>query len=569
MDDNLWYERYRPKSLDDIIISKAKKIAVKEWFEKYQAGDTAQCAMLFIGPPGLGKTSLAHIILKEYGYTVKEFNASDIRSKSLITENLDGLINMTSVKSLGVIKNKPAIIMDEVDGMFKGDRGGVDALLSFISIPSKRKRKNFVNHNRSVPVICICNVGNVKKETINNLKKECFTIEFTLPSSGEIMTVLDKVACHEDMDISDEAKDQIIEYAQTDFRRLICLLEFIDNIYGKVCIGMDQMKKCFSIMCLKEQDLYVTDAVKKMINEKLDPYRIQAIYNSDKSKTPMVIHQNYLRAIAGQGKQKVEEKLADSISIMESLIVSDEVEKIMYNTQNWGLQPVQSLTCAHIPSHYINRKAKQHIIETKWAGILSVNSQAQNLWKNVHQELNQMCSNKTYSVTDLQHLIEVIFHYLITAQIEPAMMRISNYDLCPEFHDHDKKSGKDRKKALTIIDKLGKYIKISPYYVKWDKFLQKNKNNKDLDAKIYDAYIKHERRLQSKMTDELRIRMMGAPRKFSRPSTSTSNKDKRINVKVSPKIPIPVLIPNPAVPKTAKQQKEQVKKRKVTVVLKK
>ena len=52
MDDNLWYERHRPKSLGDIIISSRKKIAVNEWFAKFKGGNIAQCAMLFIGPPG-------------------------------------------------------------------------------------------------------------------------------------------------------------------------------------------------------------------------------------------------------------------------------------------------------------------------------------------------------------------------------------------------------------------------------------------------------------------------------------------------------------------------------------
>jgi replication factor C subunit 1 len=75
-------------------------------------------ALLFSGPPGLGKTTIAHAILKEFGYQVKEYNASDIRSKKLVQENLDKLINISCVEKILDENFKPfGIVMDEVDGM--------------------------------------------------------------------------------------------------------------------------------------------------------------------------------------------------------------------------------------------------------------------------------------------------------------------------------------------------------------------------------------------------------------------------------------------------------------------
>ena len=127
---NLWFEKYRPKKLDDIIISDIKKQALRDWFTRFQAGENSECSLLFTGPPGLGKTSMAHILLSEFGYKTKEFNASDIRSKALVKENLYGFINIGDVTRITQMNHKPVgIIMDEVDGMFKGDRGGIDELL--------------------------------------------------------------------------------------------------------------------------------------------------------------------------------------------------------------------------------------------------------------------------------------------------------------------------------------------------------------------------------------------------------------------------------------------------------
>jgi len=179
---NLWFEKYRPRTLDEIVISEAKKNALTDWFTRFQIGETEEYALLFTGPPGLGKTSLAHILMETFGYKAKEFNASDIRSKALIKENLDGLINVGDVTRITSMNHNPiGIIMDEVDGMFKGDRGGIEELLSYISVPSNRKKKANKNNNRTIPIICICNVGSVKKETIKNLQKECYEVEFKLP----------------------------------------------------------------------------------------------------------------------------------------------------------------------------------------------------------------------------------------------------------------------------------------------------------------------------------------------------------------------------------------------------
>lgn len=41
-------------------------------------------AVLLAGPPGIGKTTSAHLIAKLEGYTPIELNASDARSKKLI-----------------------------------------------------------------------------------------------------------------------------------------------------------------------------------------------------------------------------------------------------------------------------------------------------------------------------------------------------------------------------------------------------------------------------------------------------------------------------------------------------
>ncbi len=480
---DLWFEKYRPNSLDQLVISDIKKQALISWFEAFKKHETDECALLFIGPPGLGKTSLAHILLDHFGYKAKEFNASDIRSKALIKENMYGLINISDVAGITKMDKRPVgIIMDEVDGMFKGDRGGIEELLSYISVPSNRKKKVSKNFNRRIPIICICNVGNVKKETIKSLQKECYEVNFTLPDDKSLLKVLNRIMDGENMTIDEETQLEIIKYAQGDFRRLVGIVEFLYVTNG-TNITSKHLDWCFDILSKKEQDLHITDSIKRLINHKLDGQTVHMIYDGDKSKAPMVVHQNYIQAICLQ-KVPPKTKIKGTINCMNSLITADVVEKTMYNTQCWHLQPIQGYTCALIPNYYINKYPKTRYVSASWASVLSVSSQSQNLRKNMYNEIYNVDSDHSYSIEDVQTIIEVVFHHLINGNIELGVKMLLDYNLT-ELEECNVPGS--RKKALLTIDKIAKYIKISSYYNKWAKFRDNNKSNKDIDQQIKDC----------------------------------------------------------------------------------
>ncbi len=129
-----WTEKYRPKKFEDIKGQDEAINEIKKFVENFNLGKltkTSKKALILHGPPGTGKTALAHVTANETNSEIFELNASDLRNKIKLQEILKPAIEQKSLTKKGKI-----ILVDEVDGISVVDRGGLTELLYLIESAS-------------------------------------------------------------------------------------------------------------------------------------------------------------------------------------------------------------------------------------------------------------------------------------------------------------------------------------------------------------------------------------------------------------------------------------------------
>ena len=149
-------------------------------------------AFLLVGPPGIGKTTLVHRIMKKIGYTLCEFNASHTRSGIAFRKTILPLLKHGGVKEWlrDGSNSRLAVLLDEMDGLSGGEKGGLSELLTFL----REWRENDSSH----PLILICN--NLHGRPMEQIRRICTTITLNPPAPEVIMgTLKDTYAIPQDV----------------------------------------------------------------------------------------------------------------------------------------------------------------------------------------------------------------------------------------------------------------------------------------------------------------------------------------------------------------------------------
>uniref|UniRef100_A0A182QTV9 AAA+ ATPase domain-containing protein n=1 Tax=Anopheles farauti TaxID=69004 RepID=A0A182QTV9_9DIPT len=335
-------------------------------------GCPAQKIALLSGPPGLGKTTLAHTIARHAGYTVREVNASDDRTPDAFRLVLENGTQMKSV--LNEEKRPNCIVLDEIDG---APIAAIEFLLRFIAggsaqksggaakkVAGKAGREKFVLKR---PIICICN--DMYAPALRQLRQVAFVVNFPPTECVRLAERLLVIARNERITTDLTSMLALAEKTGNDVRACLSMLQFfacakkpirLTDVL-KCNIGQkDRQKSLFSIWSsifqIQRPKKTITQDPTATVSEMVTLTDMSASTRMSNVLQVVTMAGDYERLMQGVYENYLHQKMpdADMCGVAEAtewFSFNDRLQRTINQLQNYAIYPY--LAYAFVMWHYL------------------------------------------------------------------------------------------------------------------------------------------------------------------------------------------------------------------------
>ena len=197
MKNSLFVEKYRPVNIDNYVGNESIKNTVKKYINQNDIQN-----LLFYGPAGTGKTTLAKLIVKNIDCDFLYINASDERGIETIRDKVAGFASTASFKSIKVV------ILDEAD---------------FLTIMAQASLRNVIEtFSRSTRFILTCNYV---ERIIDPIQSRCQTLKIVPPSKEDIIEHLVKILTKENISFDSPDVISVVNSNYPDVRKMLNIIQ--------------------------------------------------------------------------------------------------------------------------------------------------------------------------------------------------------------------------------------------------------------------------------------------------------------------------------------------------------
>ncbi|KAF7433765.1 hypothetical protein PC9H_005730 [Pleurotus ostreatus] len=484
IENQLWTTRYAPQTLKEICGNKGQVEKLQQWLTDWfvllksgfkkpgKNGMNIFRAVLITGPPGIGKTTSAHLCAKLAGFTPIELNASDARSKKLVengmninNKSLDGYLansvdGHSATNSAGVaITDRSCLIMDEVDGMSAGDRGGVGAMNALI-----KKTK--------IPIICIANDKGAQK--LKPLQHTTFSLSFRKPDAAAVRSRILTIAYKEKMKVPANVVDQLVQGAQSDIRQVINMLstwkrssDTMDFDEGKSMVKMNEKYAILTPFDVTQKMLgpyLFSHTARETLGDKME------LYFHDHSFTPLFIQENYLKTQPArirslQGPEQILKHLDLMDRAASSISDGDLVDALIHGPeQHWSLMPLHAVCSAVRPASFLYGQGAGYggpnaMSFPQWLGQNSKQNKLNRQLTDVQVRMRLKVSGDKSEIR--QSYLPALFPHIVgpliddgSAAVDEVIERMDEYYLSKEDWDTVVELGVDQNKDELVLKKI-------------------------------------------------------------------------------------------------------------------
>jgi len=299
-------------------------------FEKRREDNMFKKGIYIYGHPGSGKTQFILDILREMNFDVVKYDTGDIRNKSLIDTITEH--NMSDRNVLSMMRGesrKLSILMDEIDGMNNGDKGGITALIKLIRQKKTKKQKNEdITLN---PIICIGNYHTDKK--IRELMKVCNTFELKKPTPAQLEEL---ISCSASAAAATppprEIAQKIAHFSQGDLRKVKMYLRIWNNSPAELMTNTE----FFQMKVFNENTKKITESLIQNYYSLSD----HSVYMNETDRTIVALlwHENIVDYIADKP-----DKFEFYQEVLDNICFSDYIDRITFQNQIWRFNEMTSL----------------------------------------------------------------------------------------------------------------------------------------------------------------------------------------------------------------------------------
>ena len=193
IENNLWTEKYRPTSLQDLVLEPGR---VEKFQEMLSVGEVPH--LMLLGTPGSGKTTLAKILIAGLDCDVLVLNSSADRGIDIVRDRVKSFVTLRSNKRWRIV------LLEEADNLTTDAQQAMRNLMEEYSL-----RARFIM------------TGNYRNRLIDPIKSRCQVFEFSALPQKECAKRLRFILDAENIKYDVDSVLTVVSMYYPDMRKII------------------------------------------------------------------------------------------------------------------------------------------------------------------------------------------------------------------------------------------------------------------------------------------------------------------------------------------------------------